>query len=195
MISIICAIAANGAIGCDNRLLYHLRADLRRFKALTAGNTVVMGRRTFESLPGGPLPNRRNIVLTRSVDACRHLKEWGGYPVKPGAELFFAPDLGAALQAATLGRAVPGPQGRSPEQEAGAAGQPTVYIIGGASVYREALPLADRLCLTHIHATPDVADTFFPAVDWAQWRLVCEERHEADEQNAVPFTFADYVRA
>ncbi|MBR1712997.1 MAG: dihydrofolate reductase [Alloprevotella sp.] len=195
MISIICAVAENGAIGYDNRLLYHLRADLRRFKALTAGHTVIMGRRTFESLPGGPLPNRRNIVLTRSAAECHRVEAWAGCPLKPGTELLFVPDLEAALRAASVGRAQLDPQGRSPEQEARAEGQPSVYIIGGASVYREALPLADRLCLTHIHATPPDADTFFPAVDWAQWQLVSEERHEADEQNAVPFTFADYIRA
>lgn len=68
MINIICALAANRAIGYNNKLLYHLSADLRRFKALTTGHTVIMGRRTFESLPKGALPNRRNIVLSRQTD-------------------------------------------------------------------------------------------------------------------------------
>ena len=84
MISIICAIADNRAIGYKNDLVYHLRADLRRFKQLTTGHTVLMGRRTFESLPKGALPNRRNIVLTRSKDF-----------QAPGAEVF--PSLDAAL--------------------------------------------------------------------------------------------------
>lgn len=161
MISIICALAENRAIGNNNDLLYHLRADLQRFKALTTGHTVIMGRRTFESLPKGALPNRRNIVLSS-----RPNPEWHGVEV-------FA-SLEAALEAC-----------RQDDE---------VFIIGGASVYEAALPLADRLCLTHIHATPEEADVFFPALDEDVWqRTFCEE-HEADEQNEQAFAFADYVR-
>lgn len=69
-----------------------------------------------------------------------------------------------------------------------------VFVIGGASVYREALPLADRLCLTHIAATPAEADVYFPSVDETEWRLVASESHEADEKNEQPYTFADYER-
>lgn len=161
MISIICAIADNRAIGYKNDLVYHLRADLRRFKQLTTGHTVLMGRRTFESLPKGALPNRRNIVLTRSKDF-----------QAPGVEVF--PSFDAALASC------------SADEE--------VFVIGGASIYREALPKADRLMLTHIHATPAEADTFFPEVSWPEWRLVSEEHHDADEQNPEQYTFADYVR-
>lgn len=160
MISIICALAANRAIGNKGDLLYHLRADLQRFKALTTGHTIIMGRRTFESLPKGALPNRRNIVLTRQADYSA-----------PGIEVF--PTLDAAL----------------------AASEGEVFIIGGASVYAEALPKADRLCLTHIHDTPVEADVFFPEIDPAQWHLLSEERHEADEQNDKPFSFCDYAKA
>lgn len=161
MITIICALAANGAIGYRNRLLYRLSADLRRFKKLTTGHTVVMGRRTFESLPKGALPDRRNIVLTRTE----------GFSA-PGIEVF--PSLEATLSACL------------PEEH--------VFVIGGASVYREALPLADRLCLTHIAATPAEADVYFPSVDETEWRLVASESHEADEKNEQPYTFADYER-
>lgn len=161
MIAIICALAANRAIGYQNRLIYHLSADLRRFKALTTGHTIIMGRRTFESLPKGALPNRRNIVLSRRADL-----------VCPGAEVF--PSLTAALAACAADEAV--------------------YVIGGESVYAEALPLADRLCLTHVAATPAAADAFFPEFDAAGWRLVASESHEADEKNAEPYTFADYER-
>lgn len=161
MITIICAIAKNGAIGYQNRLLYHLRADLQRFKELTSGHTVIMGRRTFESLPKGALPNRRNIVLSRSA---------GFSPAR--AEVF--PSLREALSACSRDE--------------------DIYIIGGASVYAKALPLADRLCLTHIHATPPQADTFFPETDWTEWQKVSSELHDADEHNEVPYTFADYVR-
>ena len=161
-LNIICAVAENGAIGNKNDLVYHLRADLRRFKQLTTGHTVLMGRRTFESLPKGALPNRRNIVLTRSRSFAA-----------PGAEVF--PSLAEALAAC--------------------AADEEVFVIGGASVYREALPLADRLLLTHIHATPPEADTFVPEVRWEEWRLVREEGHEADEQNPQDYTFADYEKS
>ena len=161
MITIICAIAANRAIGYDNRLLYHLSADLRRFKALTTGHTIIMGRRTFESLPKGALPNRRNIVLSHQSDLSF-----------PGTEIF--PSLDAALAACSS--------------------EEYIYIIGGASVYAEALPTAERLCLTHIEAEPEQADAFFPEIDDTAWRLVASESHKADEKNARPYTFADYER-
>lgn len=160
MISIICALAADSAIGYEGHLLYHLRDDLRRFKALTTGHTVIMGRRTFESLPKGALPNRRNIVLTR--DATRTFA---------GAETFT--DLCTALAAC-----------RGEE----------VFIIGGESVYAAALAVADRLYLTHIHATPEAADAYFPSLDMAVWQLTKTEPHEADAQNEVAFTFSDYTR-
>lgn len=161
MLTIICALTANNAIGRDNKLLFHLSADLRRFKALTTGHTIIMGRRTFESLPKGALPNRRNIVLSRRED------------FRPeGTEVFGS--LDAALSAC------------HPDED--------VYVIGGESVYAEALPLADRLCLTHVEATVNDADAFFPEFDADEWRLVSTESHDADEKNAVPFTFADYER-
>lgn len=161
MLTIICALTANNAIGRDNKLLFHLSADLRRFKALTTGHTIIMGRRTFESLPKGALPNRRNIVLSRRED------------FRPeGTEVFGS--LDAALSAC------------QPDED--------VYVIGGESVYAEALPLADRLCLTHVEATVNDADAFFPEFDADEWRLVSTESHDADEKNAVPFTFADYER-
>lgn len=161
MVSIICALAANRAIGYQNRLIFRLSADLRRFKSLTTGNTIIMGRRTYESLPKGALPNRRNIVLSRRHDL-----------VCPGAEVH--PSLTAALEAC------------QPDEQ--------VFIIGGESVYAEALPLADRLCLTHIEAVPDAADAFFPEFDATEWRLVSSESHDADEKNEAPYVFADYER-
>lgn len=161
MITIICAVAENNAIGFDNQLLYHLRADLQRFKALTTGHTIIMGRRTFESLPKGALPNRRNIVLTRQEGAAF-----------PGAETFRS--LQEALAACTA------------DEE--------IFLIGGASVYAEGLPLADRLCLTHIHHTPAEADAFFPPFEARDWTISFSESHPADEKNEQPYTFTDYVR-
>jgi dihydrofolate reductase len=134
--------------------------DLKRFKALTTGNTIIMGRRTFESLPKGALPNRRNIVLSRK----------GKAEDFPGAELF--PTLDAAL----------------------ASCEGEVYIIGGASVYQEALPKADRLCLTYIYDTPEKADTFFPKIDTEEWTETFREEHDVDEKHAHRYAFVNLER-
>lgn len=160
MISIIAAVARNLAIGYQNKLLYWLPNDLKRFKALTTGHTIIMGRRTFESLPKGALPNRRNVVLTRSQVTF------------PGAETF--PSLQAALASCT------------PEED--------IYIIGGASVYNEALPIADRLCLTEIDDTPAQADAFFPQFSKEEWVVADREKHDIDEKHQYRYSFTDYVR-
>ncbi len=160
MISIIAAVAQDLAIGYQNKLLYWLPNDLKRFKQLTTGHTIVMGRKTFESLPKGALPNRRNVVLSR-----------GGIAF-PGAETF--PSLEEALASC-----------RADED---------IYIIGGAQVYAQALPLADRLCLTEVQDTPKEADAFFPNFDRGQWEESFSEAHDADEKHAYAYRFVDYVR-
>ncbi len=160
MISIIAAVARNGAIGFHNKLIYWLPDDLRRFKSLTSGHTIIMGRRTFDSLPKGALPNRRNIVLSRSTRTFE------------GAEVFAT--LDEALRAAAT------------DEE--------VFIIGGASLYAQALPIADRLCLTEIDDIPAQADAFFPAFSADEWEVDFSESHEVDERHAYPFRFVDYIR-
>ena len=159
MISIIAAISENRALGYENKLLYWLPNDLKRFKALTTGHTIIMGRNTFLSLPKGALPNRRNIVLTRSQKAF------------PGCDVYTS--LEEAL--------------------AHCDKDEDVYIIGGASVYRQALPLADRLCLTEINDTPEKADTFFPPYD--DWKEISREDHEKDERHEYEYSFVDYIKA
>ena len=158
MISIIAAVAKNRAIGYKNKLLYWLPNDLKRFKTLTTGHTIIMGRKTFESLPKGALPNRRNVVLSRSE------KEF------PGCEVF--PSLKEALKHC------------QPDED--------VYIIGGASVYSQAMTVADRLCLTEIDDTPADADAFFPPYD--NWNVAEREDHDVDEKHAYRYAFVDYVR-
>lgn len=162
MLTIIAAVAENRAIGYQGKLLYRLRADLRRFKALTVGHTVIMGRKTFESLPKGALPDRRNIVLTRNA-----------YYLALGVEVFAS--LDKALAAC------------SPEEK--------IFVIGGSSVYAEAMPLADRLCLTHVHATPLAADAFFPEWRDGSWRETAMEEHAPDADNEVAFAFVEYTRS
>lgn len=158
-INIIAAVAENNAIGFENKLLYWLPDDLKRFKALTTGHTIIMGRKTFESLPKGALPNRRNIVLSRNITEL------------PGCEVF--PSLSAALE-------------KCEETE-------EVYIIGGSTVYAEAITIASRLCLTEIHDTPASADAFFP--DYSAWREVWREEHYKDEKHSQNFSFVDYERS
>jgi len=157
-INIIAAVARNRAIGIDNKLIYWLPNDMKRFRLLTTGHTIIMGRRTYESLPNGALPNRRNIVLSRSTTEL------------PGCDCYRS--LEEALQHC------------DPDEE--------VYVIGGASVYRHALPIADRLCLTEVDDTPLQADTFFPPYD--DWTLKEREEHPADDRHAFPYAFATYER-
>ena len=160
-VSIIAAIDQHMAIGFQNKLLFWLPNDLKRFKALTTGNTIIMGRKTFESLPKGALPNRRNVVLSSNpATEC------------PGAEVF--PSLEAALQSCK-------------EEE-------HVYIIGGVSIYRQALPFADELCLTEIDSTAPEADVYFPEVSPEMWQEKSRETHPADEKHLCSYAFVDYVR-
>lgn len=158
-INVIAAVAENKAIGFENKLLYWLPDDLKRFKQLTTGHTIIMGRKTFESLPKGALPNRRNVVLSRGVAAL------------PGCDVYASLD----------------------EALSHCAADEDIYIIGGASVYEQAMPLADRLCLTEIKATPDNADVFFP--DYSEgWKEAWSEEHAKDERHSEDFRFVDYVR-
>lgn len=160
-ITLLSALDKQRAIGFRGSQPFYIPADLLRFKALTTGHTVIMGRRTFEALPHGPLPHRRNIVLSRSV----------GY-APCGVEVFAS--LPAALAACS--------------------GEDEVFIIGGGEIYAQALPLANRLCLTQIDTCAEAADTFFPDFDKAVWREVFVEHHPADSTGAPAFTFVDYCR-
>ena len=158
MITIIAAIAANRAIGLNNKLLYWLPNDLKRFKALTTGHTIIMGRRTYESLPKGALPNRRNVVLTRTLTDL------------PGCDIYTSLD----------------------EALAHCSKDEDIYILGGASVYVQALECADRLCLTEVHDTPADADAFFP--EFKGWKETMREEHTTDEKHHQSYAFVDYVR-
>ncbi len=158
MISIIAAVADNGTIGSANSMPWHIKEDFRRFKAITTGHPVVMGRKTFESL-GRPLPNRTNVVVTRNrayvAEGC--------------------------IVAGSLQEAV-GLFSREEE----------VFVIGGGEIYAQAMPLADKVYLTHIHHSYD-GDTRFPALGEG-WRKVFEEYHECGETFEYPFEFVDYER-
>lgn len=161
-ISLIAAVAANGVIGRNNDLPWSLPADLQLFQMRTMGHTLIMGRRTWESF-ATPLPGRRIVVLTRRPD-------WrpAGVSEEEGVEV-----------AATLDEAL---------ERTRESGDTEAFVAGGTEVFREALPQADRIYLTRVHA--EVAgDTWFPEFDIAGWKIVEEEHHEADAEHAFPFTF------
>lgn len=160
-LTLIAAMARNRVIGIANRLPWHLPADLQHFKAATLGKPMIMGRKTWESLPG-LLPGRPHIVVSRDP----------GY-VAEGAQV--AHSLEAAIRLA-----------------AGNADE--VMVIGGAHLYAQALPLADRLCLTLVDAEPE-GDAWFPEFDQADWQLESREDHPADERNRYAYSFLSYRRS
>ena len=156
----IVAVASDWAIGRQGGLLCHLPADMRHFKEVTMGNSIVMGRKTFESFPRRPLPGRQNIVITRNAD-------WQ----YPGVTVAHSLDDAIAV-----------------------AHTDTVFVIGGAQVYEQALPLVDVLHLTCIHARWASADVFFPALDMNEWQEVNREHHNSDHRNAYEFDFITLKR-
>jgi dihydrofolate reductase len=163
---LVAAVAENGVIGRDKTLPWRLRSDLRRFRARTWGKPVVMGRKTFESL-GKPLAGRTNIVISRDRGFCA-----------PGAVV--APDLEAALEAA--------------RGDALRRGADAIAVIGGADIYAQALPIADRLDITLVKARPD-GDARFPAIDPQTWRETDRSEQPAGPEDSASFAFVSYERA
>lgn len=160
-LALIVAVARNGIIGCTNEdgrgaLPWHLPEDLKHFKETTSGHPIIMGRKTWESL-GRPLPNRRNMVITRQI----------GYTA-PGAEVFN--DLPQALAAIDKDDAA--------------------FIIGGAELYRQALPLAGELMITEV-GIDAAGDTVFPVLDQG-WNEVSRESHTS--ATGLPYAFVTYQR-
>ena len=159
-ISIIVAIAENRAIGKDNKLLWHISEDLKRFKQLTTGHTLIMGRNTFLSLPKGALPNRRHIVISDVAG-----ESFGGCEM-----------AGSIDDAITMA-------GSSDE----------CFVIGGGMVYAQFLPVAGKLYLTQVHQSFE-ADTFFPEIDFSQWKALVTESVEAGGKNQYAHTYTEYIR-
>ena len=159
-IALIAAIAKNNAIGINNTLIYWLPNDLKRFKEITTGHTIIMGSNTFRSLPKGALPNRRNIVLSRKESSF------------PGTETFKS--LEEAL--------------------ANCINEEIVYIIGGETLYKAAMPIADILCLTEIDDTPQNADAFFPEFTKSEWEIIEDEAYQKDEKHEFEYRFVTYLK-
>jgi dihydrofolate reductase len=160
MISIIVAVSEDWGIGKNNELLWHISEDLKRFKRLTSGNTVIMGKKTWESLPRKPLPGRKNIVLTDN-------------PKEAIENSVTAYSIDDALSKC-----------RQDEE---------IFIIGGGSVYRQFMPLADRLFITHVHKKAS-ADVYFPEIDSEIWEIAEEKEFRSNETNSIPYTYRIYKK-
>lgn len=158
-ISIIVAVSRNQVIGKDNQLIWKLSADLKRFKALTTGHTIIMGRKTFDSI-GKPLPNRTSIVITRQKD----------YKIE------------GCIVVNSLEEAI---------EKAG--DQEEVFIIGGGTIYQEAMGKANKVYYTKVHTEVE-GDTFFPVIDFTTWKSVKREDCLSDEKNEYAYSFIDYER-
>jgi dihydrofolate reductase len=159
MLNIIVAIDSNNAIGFENKLLCHLPNDLKNFKRITTGHTVIMGRLTYCSLPIKPLPNRKNVVISRSIadiDGCVVLNSVEDI-------IRYCAD----------------------NQE--------YFIIGGAQIYNQMMPFADRIYLTRINHHFE-ADTWFPKIDKHEWNLVSKQENPKDEKHLYEYSFEIYTR-
>ena len=157
MIAIVC-VDKNWGIGKDGDMLFHISADLRRFRELTIGKSVVMGKNTLLSLPGAkPLPKRRNIVVSSTLSK------------REDCEVVSTVEEALAL-----------------------AGEDAM-LMGGGQLYSALLDRCSKVYLTLVDAAVD-ADTFFPKIDPAIWQCISEDRHEADDKNPYPYTFAIYTK-
>ena len=166
-IAIYVAIAENGVIGSKGGLPWRLSTDLKRFKAGTMGKPIVMGRKTWESFPKRPLPGRLNIVVTRD-------KAYRAEGAETASSLRDAITL-AEIRARCMAVA------------------DEICVIGGGEIYRQALPLADRLHVTHVLASVD-GDTVFPTIDPAVWRLASSEDVPPGEKDSHATRYAVYER-
>ncbi len=159
-LSLIVAMAENRVIGRDGDLPWHISADLKRFRRLTTGHAIIMGRKTYDSI-GRPLPERRSIAISRNP-------EYAPEGVEVVANLEAALDL--------------------------VADDDQAFVIGGATIYELALPLADTLHITRVHAEVD-GDVRFPEVDWRNWQLVEQTPEELDEKSGLKYSFAEFKRS
>jgi dihydrofolate reductase len=170
IVSMIAAIGRNNELGRGNTLLWNMPADMKHFRETTRGHTVIMGRKTFESLPNGPLPNRDNIVVTRDRNY-----------VRPGIAVVHS--LEEALRLAAL------EQGKHFEEK---QEETEIFIIGGGELYTQGIERSQKLYITRVDDAPE-ADTYFPAID-TSWKEISHEDHPADAENPHAYSFIVYKK-
>lgn len=181
MISIIAAIGKNNELGKENKLLWSLPRDMKHFREKTKGHPVIMGRKTFESI-GRPLPNRRNIIITRDLNYLRDSVD-------------VVHSLEEALE--LLRTSPPSPlldKERGARSESDERGEVEIFIIGGAEIYKQTIARADKLYITHLHAEFPEADSYFPFIDLDLWQKTKSEKFKKDEQNNFDLEFAEYLK-
>ena len=171
ILSLISAVAKNGVIGVANTLLWDLPADMKHFRTTTSGHTVIMGRKTYESI-GRPLPNRKNIVITRDASY-----------MKDGIDVVNS--LEEAIRLVTLEHGK-GFEENQDEVEA--------FVIGGGEIYKQAIDKAQKLYITEVHQDFE-GDTLFPEIDKAIWKEVSREDHTEDDTNKIPYSFVEYKKS
>lgn len=160
MVSIIVAVSDDWGIGRDNELLWYIPEDLRRFKRLTIGKSVIMGKKTWESLPRKPLPGRKNIVLT----------DIHGEHIESAVTAYSIEDAVSKCES---------------DEEA--------FVIGGGSIYRQFMNVADRLYITHVHKKAP-ADVYFPKIDRRKWKVIEKEECVSEDDNKIPYSYVVYER-
>lgn len=164
-IVLVAAVADNNVIGANGGMPWRLRSDLAHFRRLTRNKPIIMGRKTYDSI-GKPLKDRTNIVITRNASLSA-----------PG--VVFVPSFEEALAAARA--------------DAGRRGTDEIMVIGGSDVFLAAMPLADRLEITHVHANP-AGDVHFPPIDPAVWRETSRSEHPAGGHDSASFAVTAYLR-
>ena len=167
MIAVIAAMGENRVIGFENKIPWKLPNDMKRFKELTSGHPVVMGRKTFESI-GKPLPQRTNIVLTRSK-----------------------PAFDSALALCTISNSFP----EALEAAKSSPGSERIFVLGGSEIYKIALenPEVTHIFKTYVHGFFE-GDAFFPQFDTMKWGVINFEEHKKDEKNPYDYDYFDLVR-
>ena len=165
-LALIVALAENGVIGKGNSLPWHISSDLKRFRALTLGKPLIMGRKTFQSI-GKVLPGRETIVVSRDA------------AFTPPSGVYHAETIDAAVALATA--------------HATDMGADEIMLVGGSEIFAALINRADRMYVTFVHDAPE-GDAFFPPIDWSRWAEVHREEHPQQKGDDAAFSFVDFVR-
>jgi len=173
ILSMIAAVAENRVIGNKNTIPWHLPADFKYFKDITFGKTIVMGLNTFNSIGGKPLPGRKHVILNNDLN----------YIAPENCEVAHSID-----EAMEMIEENPSTRASTELSRMSSGQKSEIFVCGGASVYKQFLPMAQKLYLTYVHATPE-GDTYFPEVNLEEWKETWREDHKADERNSYDYSF------